>query len=87
MCTKVIEVDWCFGVSIIIKVHTISSTEFGSNRILIDRIRIELAAGSNPILIIQSRTALDCMVNFDERVTAFTTGRACTQSSDVKGGI
>jgi len=59
----------------IIKVRTDSSTEFGSNPILIDMIRIESAAGSNPILIVQIRTALDRAVDFNERVTAFTTGR------------
>jgi len=68
------------------KVRTNSSTEFGSNPILIDRIRIESAAGSNPILIIQIRTALDRAVDFNERVTAFTTGRAYAPSSDIKGG-
>jgi len=62
------------------------STEFGSNPIFIDRIRIESAAGSNPILIVQIRTALDHEVDFNERVTAFTTGRVCTPSSDIKGG-
>ena len=50
------------------KVRTDSSTEFGSDPILIDRIRIESAAGSNPILI---RTAVDRAVDFNERVTAF----------------
>jgi len=54
-----------------------SSTEFGSDPILIDRIRIESATGSNPILIVQIRIALDRAVDFNERVTAFTTGRAC----------
>jgi len=68
------------------KVRTDSSTEFGSNRILIDRIQIESAAGSNPILIVEIRTALDRMVNFNERITTFTIGRACTPSSDIKGG-
>ena len=63
------------------KVQTDSSTEFGSNPILIDRIRIESAAGSNPI-----RRALDREVDFNERVTACTTGRACTPISDIKGG-
>jgi len=56
------------------------------NPILIDQIRIELAAGSNPILIVQIRTVLDGVVDFNERVTAFTTGRACAPSSDIKGG-
>ena len=65
------------------KVRTDSSTEFGSDPILIDRIRIESAAGSNPILIVQIRTAVDRAADFNERVTAFTTGRA---RSDVKGG-
>ena len=55
-------------------VRTDSSTEFGSDPILIDRIRIESAAGSNPILIVQIRTAVDRAVDFNERVTAFTTG-------------
>jgi len=64
-----------------IKVRTNSSTEFGSNPILIDRIRIESAAGSNPI-----RRALDRTVDFNERVTVFTTGRACAPISDIKGG-
>jgi len=63
------------------KVRTDSSTEFGSNPILIDRIRIESATGSNPI-----RRALDRAVDFNERVTAFTTGRACAEISDIKGG-
>jgi len=40
----------------------------------------------NQILIVQIRTALDRTVDFNERVTAFTTGRACTPSSDIKGG-
>jgi len=35
-------------------VRTNSSAEFGSNSILIDRIRIESAAGSNPILMFRS---------------------------------
>ena len=64
-----------------IKVRTDSSTAFGSNPILIDRIRIESAAGSNLI-----RRALDRAVDFNECVTAFTTGRACTPISDIKGG-
>jgi len=62
------------------------STEFGSNLILIDWIRIESAAGSNPILTVQICTTLDRAVDFNERITAFTTGRACTPSSDIKGG-
>jgi len=66
------------------KVRTNSSTEFGSNPILIDRTRIISAAESNPILIVQIRTALDCMVDFNERIIAFTTGRACTPSSDIR---
>ena len=45
------------------KVQTDSSTEFGSDPILIDRIRIESVAGSNPILIVQIRTALDRAVD------------------------
>jgi len=61
------------------KVRTDLSTQFGSNPILIDRIRIELAARSNPILIVQMRTTLDRAVDFSERFTAFTTGRACTE--------
>ena len=65
----------------LIKVRTDSSTEFGSNPNLIDRIRIKSAAGSNPI-----RRALDRAVDFNERVTAFTTGRACAPISDIKGG-
>jgi len=36
-------------------------------------------------LIVQIRTALDRAVDFNEHVTAFTTGRACMQSSDIKG--
>ena len=54
-----------------IKVRTDSSTEFGSN----------------PILIVQIRTGLDRSVDFNERVTAFTTGTACTPISDIKGRI
>jgi len=69
-----------------IKVRTDSSAEFGSNPIFVDRIRIESVAGSNPILIVQIRTALDRLVDFNEPVTAFTTGSACTPSSDIKGG-
>ena len=69
-----------------IKVRTDSSTEFGSNPILIDRIRIESVAGSNPILVVQIRTALDRAVDFNERVTAFTTGTACAAISDINGG-
>jgi len=64
-----------------LKVRTDPSTEFGSNPILIDRIRIESAAGSNQI-----RTALDHAVDYNERVTAFTTGRVCMLRSDIKGG-
>jgi len=67
------------------KVRTDSSTEFGSNPNLIDRIRIESAAGSNLILIVQICTALDRTVDFQECVTVFTTGRVCTPSSDIKG--
>ena len=70
-----------FVISVMTKVRTDSSTEFGSNPILIDQIRIESAAGSNPI-----RTAVDRAVDFNERVTAFTTGRACAPISDIKGG-
>jgi len=51
-----------------IKVRTDSSTEFGSNPIFIDRIRIESVAGSNPILIVQIRTALDRVLDFNERL-------------------
>ena len=68
------------------KVRTDPSTEFGSNPILIDRIRIELAAGLKPILIVEICTALDSEVDFNKHVTAFTTGRACTPRSDMKGG-
>jgi len=68
------------------KVLTDSNTEFGWNPILIDRIPIESAAGSNPISIVQIRTALDRAVDFNKRVTAFTTSRACIPSSDIKGG-
>ena len=69
------------------KVRTDSNTEFGSNPILVDRIWIESAAGFNPILIIQICTALDCTVDFNEHVTAFTTGTACTPpNSDIKSG-
>jgi len=44
-------------------------------------------AGSNLILIVQNRTALDRVVDFNESVNAFTTGRATkmarsTQSSE-----
>jgi len=53
------------------KVRTDSSTEFGSCPILIARIQIKSAAGSNLILIVQIRTALDTAVDFNERVTAF----------------
>ena len=57
-----------------LKVRTDSSTEFGSNAILVDRIWIESAAGSNSILIVQICTALDRVVDFNKRITAFTTG-------------
>ena len=57
--------------STVIKVRTDSSTEFGSN----------------PILIVQIRTGLDRSVDFNERVTAFTTGTVCTPNSDIKGRI
>jgi len=67
-------------------VRTDSGTEFGSNTILIDRIRIESAAGSNLILIVQICTALDRVVDFNEHVIAFITGKTCTPSSDIKGG-
>ena len=72
-------------VVVVSKVRTDSSTEFGSDPILTDRIRIESAAGSNPILIVQIRTAVDRAVDFNERVTAFTTSRACAPISDIKG--
>jgi len=66
------------------KVRTDSSTKFGSNPILVHRIRIESAAGSKPILIVQIRTTVNHAVDFNERVTAFITGRACTPY--IKGG-
>jgi len=72
---------------VIIKVRTDSSTEFGSDPIFIDRNRIESAAGSNPILIVQIRTAVERAVDFNERVTAFTTGRSFAPISDIKGSI
>jgi len=53
------------------KIRTDSSTEFGSN----------------PILIVQSRIGLDRSVDFNDRVPAFTTGTACTPSCDIKGRI
>ena len=68
------------------KVRIDSSTELVSDPILIDRIRIESAAGLNPILIVQIRTAVDRVVDFNERITAFTTGRACAAISDINGG-
>jgi len=74
-------------VFVCVKVRTDSSTEFGSNPIFVDRIRIESAAGSNPILIVQICTGLDRSVDFNVRVTAFTTGTACTPSIDIKGRI
>jgi len=37
-------------------------------------------------LIVQIRTALDRAVDFNKRVTVFTTGRACTPSSNIEGG-
>jgi len=58
------------------KVRTDLSTEFVSNPVFIVRIEIELVAGLNPFLIVQICTALDRAVDFNERVTAFTTGRA-----------
>ena len=76
-----------YNTPVMSKVRTDSSTEFGSNPILVDRIRIESAAGSSPILIVQIRTGLDHSVDFNERVTAFTTGTACTPISDIKGRI
>jgi len=69
------------------KVRTDSSTEFGSNPIFVDRVRIESAAGSNPILIVQIRTGLDRSVDFNKRIRVSTTGTACTPSSDIKGRI
>jgi len=54
---------------------------------LIDRIRIESAAGSNPILIYQIRTAVDREVDFNERVTAFTTSRALRRVATSKVAI
>ena len=39
---------------------------------------------SDPILIVQIRTGLNRSVGFNERATAFTTGTACTPSSDIK---
>ena len=62
-------------INLVTKVRTDSSTEFRSNPIFIDQIRITSAAGSNLILIIQICTALDRAVDFNERVTVFTTGR------------
>ena len=53
------------------KVRTDSSTQFGSNPILIDWIRIESTAGSNPILIVQICTALDRTVDFNERAAFY----------------
>jgi len=58
------------------KVRTDLSTEFVSNPVFIVQIQIELVAGLNPFLIVQIRTALDRAVDFNEHVTAFTTGRA-----------
>ena len=49
-------------------------------------IQVLNSAGSNPILIVQIRTALDRAVDFNERIMAFTTGRACMLTSDIKGG-
>ena len=46
-----------------------------------------LVLNSDPIVIVQIRTGLDHSVGFNERVTAFTTGTACTPSSDIKGRI
>jgi len=58
-----------------------------SNPTLINRIQIESTAASNLILLVKiRRTALDRAVDFNERVNAFTTGTACTPSSDMKGG-
>jgi len=37
-------------------------------------------------LIVQIRTAVDRAVDYNERVTAFTIGRACAPISDIKGG-
>ena len=71
---------------VVFKARTDSSNEFGSNPTLIDQIRIKSAAGSNAILTVQIRSALDCAVDFNECVTAFATGRARTPSSNIKGG-
>ena len=38
------------------------------------------------ILIVKICTALDRIINFNEHVNAFTTGRSCTLSSNIKGG-
>jgi len=45
---------------------------------------LKLLSPATPIVKII--TALDCTVDFKERVNAFTTTRACTPSSDIKGG-
>jgi len=71
-----------FVISVMTKVRTDSSTEFGSNPILIDQIRIESAAGSNPI-----RTAVDRAVDFNERVTAFTTAERVRRVATSKVAI
>ena len=39
-----------------------------------------------PTPIVKILTALDRAFDFDERINAFTTVRACTASSDIKGG-
>jgi len=62
------------------------STEFESNPVLIDQSWIESTAGSNSILIVKIRTALDHAVDFSKHVNAFTTGRACMPIGDIKGG-
>jgi len=54
------------------KVRTDLSTEFGSNPILLDQIRIESVAGLNPIWIVQIRKALYRAVDFNECVTAYS---------------
>jgi len=68
------------------KVRTDSSTEFEWNSIVIDGIRIKSMDGSNLILIVKIRTALDRTVDLNKRVNAFTTSMAYTTSSDIKGG-
>jgi len=43
-------------------------------------------AGSNLILTVKIRTALDRTVDLNKRVNAFTTSMAYMTSSDIKGG-